>query len=77
MIGMATTAAVDITTRGAGLGWLGGVVVTGVVIGAILLMRNMNQRLRRSAAKYEQGFDPGAGGSSGPVSGPDDGVSPR
>ena len=26
MIGTATTAAVDITTRGAGLGWLGGVV---------------------------------------------------
>ena len=77
MIGMATTATVDITTRGAGLGWLGGVIVTGVVIGAILLMRNMNQRLRRSAEKYEHGFDPGQAGSKPSASETEDGVSPR
>jgi hypothetical protein len=77
MIGTATMAAVDITTRGAGLGWLGGVVVTGVVVAAILLMRNMNQRIKRVSERHDQGFDPGAAGSSGSAGGSEDGVSPR
>lgn len=43
----ALVAAVDISKRGAGLGIVGGIVFTAIVISAILLLRNMNQRINR------------------------------
>ena len=38
---------VDISTRGAGLGLVGGLIFTLIVIATILLIRDMNRRVRR------------------------------
>lgn len=38
---------VDISSRGAGLGLVGGIIFTLIVVATILLIRDMNRRVRR------------------------------
>jgi hypothetical protein len=66
------TAAVDITTRGAGLGLVGGLIVTAVAVSAILLVRNMNSRIRRLPDDFD-----GPSGAAGAAADQDGPVSPR
>lgn len=47
----------DINVRGAGLGVIGGIVFTFVVIATIFLVRNMNMRIKRLPDEFESPID--------------------
>jgi hypothetical protein len=72
-------AAEDITVRGAGLGLVGGIVVTGIAIGAILLWRSMNSRIRRLPATFDAPAAPAPSpvDANDPQESTDDGLSRR
>lgn len=55
----------DISVRGAGLGLFGGLLFTAVVVSVILLLRNMNMRIKRLPENFD---DPAA--AAGPESPP-------
>jgi hypothetical protein len=44
----------DINVRGAGLGLFGGLLFTVVVVSVILLLRNMNMRIRRLPENFDE-----------------------
>lgn len=44
----------DINVRGAGLGLLGGLVFTAIVIAVIFLVRNMNMRIKRLPENFDE-----------------------
>jgi hypothetical protein len=58
-------AAADISTRGAGLGLVGGIVFTSIVVASVFLVRNMNARIKRLPQ------DPGPSGADGHEAAPD------
>jgi hypothetical protein len=60
----------DINVRGAGLGLAGGIVFTAVVVAVILLVRNMNMRIKRLPEDFDDAATPPADGPGKP--GPDD-----